>query len=360
MTTKSLSLCAAAAVLLSSALAAVAAEPPAVQTGSGSGQVYVNPGVGLLLFREDQPSRDVLAPMVRVGCDLTDLVSLEASGIWAPAVRSHASAGRPFNATDIFGLSGDAVFHVTRWERFDPYLSAGLGAFFSERDTMPSQHQNIVTPRLGAGAMYHLTDHWSLRAGGTLMAANFDFGEMFGLLEIGAVYYFGGGATPPPPPPPTPAVTDLSAQVDRYHAGDERAADDLAIVTIVLHYEYDVSILTAKEDFAKLNAVARVLGNHPGSLALVEGHADQKTGSSKAYNQKLSEERANGAVANLAAAGIDRSRLMAKGYGFSRPTDKSKVDLKNGNPENRRVEIYIKNAGGKAAEAEYRKYLESL
>ena len=48
---------------------------------------------------------------------------------------------------------------------------------------------------------------------------------------------------------------------------------------------------------------------------------------------------------------------MAKGYGFTRPKDAAKVDLVNGNPENRRVEIYIKNAGGKAAEAEYQKLL---
>jgi flagellar motor protein MotB len=44
-------------------------------------------------------------------------------------------------------------------------------------------------------------------------------------------------------------------------------------------------------------------------------------------------------------------RLSAVGYGYSRP--KVQPDLVNGNPENRRVEIYIRGAGTNADKVKY-------
>ena len=63
---------------------------------------------------------------------------------------------------------------------------------------------------------------------------------------------------------------------------------------------------------------------------------------------KLSQKRAEAVVEYLVkSCQIEKKRLTPVGYGFTRP--KEKPDLINGNPNNRRVEVYIKGAEGEDA-----------
>jgi len=146
--------------------------------------------------------------------------------------------------------------------------------------------------------------------------------------------------------------------VDKYHAGDLAAGADLSKVSIEMEFGHDVSIIDEKY-YDELDSIAQVLKDHPGSIALIEGHADRTKKSDKAYNQRLSELRANAAVRYLVKSGIEASRLLSKGYGFSRPKNPGAVDLVHGNPEDRRVDIYIKNSGGKGGEEEYTQHLKT-
>lgn len=119
-------------------------------------------------------------------------------------------------------------------------------------------------------------------------------------------------------------------------------SDDLMLFELYIQFDYDKAIINP-EHFQDIDVIAKVLSRNGDATAVIEGHADQKTKSSADYNQKLSERRAKAVSSYLnAAGGIDGKRLKAVGYGFSRP--KVKPDLKNGNPENRRVEIYIRGA----------------
>jgi OOP family OmpA-OmpF porin len=71
---------------------------------------------------------------------------------------------------------------------------------------------------------------------------------------------------------------------------------------------------------------------------VIEGHTDN-TGK-KAYNQKLSEKRANSVKSYLTKQfGTEESRLTAKGYGMSKPIDSNKT--KAGRQNNRRVEAAV-------------------
>jgi len=94
-----------------------------------------------------------------------------------------------------------------------------------------------------------------------------------------------------------------------------------------------------------------VLTRNPQATAVIEGHADRRTRSSEKYNQDLSERRAQAVVSYMVGKGVLDKKLTAVGYGFSRP--KVQPDLVNGNPENRRVEIYIRGAGTNADKAKY-------
>lgn len=87
-----------------------------------------------------------------------------------------------------------------------------------------------------------------------------------------------------------------------------------------------------------LYAVARNLNQYPNSRVEVIGHTDS-TGSA-AYNQDLSQRRAQSVAGVLAAAGVNSSRLSATGRGQSQPVASN--DTAAGRAQNRRVEILIR------------------
>jgi outer membrane protein OmpA-like peptidoglycan-associated protein len=121
-----------------------------------------------------------------------------------------------------------------------------------------------------------------------------------------------------------------------------KGSDDLMLVELNIKFDYNKAVIKP-EYFGQLNIIGKVLSRNADATAVVEGHADQKAKSGEDYNMKLSKRRAQSVVNYLeSAAGIDKNRLKAVGYGFSRP--KVKPDLVNGNPENRRVEVYIRGA----------------
>lgn len=82
-----------------------------------------------------------------------------------------------------------------------------------------------------------------------------------------------------------------------------------------------------------LNNVATVMQANPNLHVTVEGHTDS-TGKA-AYNQKLSEQRANAVTRHLIDQGVDASRLKAQGLGESRPVASNAT--REGRASNRRV-----------------------
>jgi outer membrane protein OmpA-like peptidoglycan-associated protein len=127
-------------------------------------------------------------------------------------------------------------------------------------------------------------------------------------------------------------------------------SDDLMLFEVYIPFDYDTTIIKPQY-FAEIDQVVNVLNRKSGSTAVIEGHADRRTRSSAKYNQDLSERRAQAVLSYMAGKGVETSRMNAVGYGFTRP--KVQPDLVNGNPENRRVEIYIRGAGTNADKGSY-------
>jgi outer membrane protein OmpA-like peptidoglycan-associated protein len=93
-----------------------------------------------------------------------------------------------------------------------------------------------------------------------------------------------------------------------------------------------------KKSYPVLEAVNSTLLDNPAIKRIrIEGHTDDK--GRDAYNQGLSEKRANAIMRYLVKAGIDPERLVAVGYGETRPIDTNKTE--NGRERNRRVEFTI-------------------
>jgi OOP family OmpA-OmpF porin len=91
----------------------------------------------------------------------------------------------------------------------------------------------------------------------------------------------------------------------------------------------------------RLQRVADFLIGHPDRNAVIEGHTDS-TGPN-AYNQELSQRRANAVELYLISLGIDQERLAARGYGEQFPVASNETTA--GRQENRRVEIVILDPG---------------
>ncbi len=87
-------------------------------------------------------------------------------------------------------------------------------------------------------------------------------------------------------------------------------------------------------------AVAALLKEFDGETieaVIVEGHTDDR--GPAAFNQKLSEKRAEAVKAELIANGVDASLIKTIGYGESKPVASNAT--REGRAKNRRVEIKV-------------------
>jgi outer membrane protein OmpA-like peptidoglycan-associated protein len=95
----------------------------------------------------------------------------------------------------------------------------------------------------------------------------------------------------------------------------------------------------------KLDQLAQFLTEHPDRRVQIEGFTDS-TGSD-AFNQALSEQRADAVKAALMSRGIDPSRISTEGYGKEFPVASNNDS--GGRQMNRRVEVVIGNGNGPIA-----------
>jgi outer membrane protein OmpA-like peptidoglycan-associated protein len=96
---------------------------------------------------------------------------------------------------------------------------------------------------------------------------------------------------------------------------------------------------------ANLRNLAASLRKYPNTQLLVVGHTDAS--GSDAYNQALSQRRADAALRFLGDQGIPSSRIAASGRGESEPVASN--DTEGGRQTNRRIEVAIyANAAARA------------
>jgi outer membrane protein OmpA-like peptidoglycan-associated protein len=388
---------------------------------------YVSAGLGALSYEGDEELKDGFLGTLRLGYEYNEWWSFEAGVAIAPYLeetfrfdqptqtrvsRLEESAGPGVHDTFALGASLDALFHFTRWERLDPYLTLGVGAILYGEEIGGEQFDPSV--RAGGGVMYHFNDEWAVRADVRTFLAGQDT-EANAIIDAGILWRWGAGVQPdivavdgpldsdgeglydweeqdlgtdpynadtdsdgltdyeevrvygtdPLNPDsdydqltdgdeihkyttnPLDADTDDGGVSDGHEVLDDgtdpregHGADDLLFFELYIQFDYDKSVIRP-EFYRDLDIIGKVLRRSENSSAVVEGHADRKTGSDEDYNQKLSERRAAAVVDYLVKnAGIASSRLTPKGYGFSRP--RAPNDPKKGNPANRRVEIYIR------------------
>lgn len=126
-------------------------------------------------------------------------------------------------------------------------------------------------------------------------------------------------------------------QRDLAGAHVERVGEGI-LITFESGMVFDTESYALKNDTkSNLDKLAATLKKYDDTNILIEGHTDD-TGED-AYNQKLSENRADAVEDYLVTQGIKNSRVTTKGYGESQPLAENATA--DGRQKNRRVEVAI-------------------
>ncbi len=107
---------------------------------------------------------------------------------------------------------------------------------------------------------------------------------------------------------------------------------------------YDFAKWNIRADAAQeLDKLVDILYDNPEISIELSSHTDSVD--TESYNQRLSQRRAESAVDYIVAAGINQSRITAKGYGESQPiarnTNPDGTDNPEGRQKNRRTEFKV-------------------
>lgn len=113
--------------------------------------------------------------------------------------------------------------------------------------------------------------------------------------------------------------------------------DEVVLTVDRLGFAFDSATLDAQSRSA-LDAAVAVIKSHSSVQMDVVGYTD--TSGPEAYNQKLSERRAQAALDYLVSKGVDAGQLRATGRGESAPVASN--DSKDGRERNRRVELVVR------------------
>ncbi len=129
-----------------------------------------------------------------------------------------------------------------------------------------------------------------------------------------------------------------------YTETKEIELDDVALEPIPrepiqfnIYYEFDKARLTEDSKILIDTTLLPVLQETPDLIVEISSHTDSKGDS--IYNKDLSQKRAESVVEYLVNKGIDKGRLIAKGYGEDKPIASN--DTGEGRAKNRRSEFRV-------------------
>jgi len=349
---------------------------------AAQGDWLLRGGIGVVDPKSNNLS---LSPEAEVQVDTGISATIEAAYFFADRWAVELLAAYPFtHDVDIDGAEGagnvgevdhlpptlSLQYHFNPEGTFRPYVGVGVNytTFFSEKTKGALAGLDLeLDDSWGAagqiGADVALGDNWFLNGVVRYIDidsdASLDGGDL-GEVEIDPFVYqlqvgyrFGQAvpvaaaapvaaavaAPPPPPPPPPPAdsdgdgVVDASDQCPDTPKGDRVSAQGCSCdVTRQLTFKLNSAELT-DEDKKILDEVAENLTRLKFVSGTVVGHTDSS--GSEAYNQGLSERRAQAAASYLETKGIGAGRLKVSGAGESEPIADNAT--KEGREQNRRV-----------------------
>jgi OOP family OmpA-OmpF porin len=258
-----------------------------------------------------------------IGYFLTDDVELRLG--YDEVHNARAEDGRNIKGSN---TALDALYHFnSSSDSLRPYVSAG----FSDQSIGQngrSGRNGSTFANLGGGAKYYFTENFYARAG-VEAQYNIDQGDTEWAPSVGIGLNFGGGSKPAPVAEPAPEPVAEVAPTP----------EPAETVRVELDVKFDFDKSKVKEEsYGDIKNLADFMNQYPQTNTTVEGHTDSV--GTDAYNQKLSERRANAVREVLVDQyGVGSERVGSVGYGESRPVADNATEA--GRAVNRRVEAEV-------------------
>ena len=289
------------------------------------GAWYALPGLSYNWTDSDLNAQDDLGGFIRAGKEINDKWDFQVGGSYASIDGNQTGKYKQ----TLLGV--DALYMFSR-EKLRPFLLVGIGYAHNKVDYMGGSDSSWMA-NVGAGVQYLVNDTiglqadvrqvWSEAKIGTPAASSSDTISNT-VLNFGAILRFGG------PVPATEIVAEPATEIVAEPATEivaEPATEIVAepcspnVETIEIQsealFDFDKAVIRDNSNRALDEAIAKMKDHGDVEFILVTGHTDRI--GSEAYNQKLSERRANAVKKYLSTHGIDVARIKSQGKGESEP-----------------------------------------
>lgn len=292
------------------------------EEGAYKGSWYALPGISHNWTDSDLNAKDDVGGFVRAGKEISQNWDVQLGGSYA-SVDGNTSG--KYKQT-LLGV--DALYMFSR-EKLRPFLLVGLGYAHNKLDyAVAGGSKDSVMGNIGAGVQYLVTENIGLQADLRSVWSEANIGTdsktvANTVLNFGAIFRFGV---------PTQAVAEpVQAVVEPAQfvvepapkaavvAEPVKPACKPAVETITIQsealFDFDKYAIKGKNNQVLDDVASKIKEHDDVDFILVTGHTD-KIGTD-AYNQKLSERRADAVKKYLATHGIKDVRIKSVGKGES-------------------------------------------
>lgn len=321
-----------------------------------AGSFEFGPFIGYNFFESSQNLKNGLMFGGRVGYNFTRHFGVEGAGEYISSrvddtTKTGVMEGQfrsPTDKVDLTFYNINAVYHFIPDGKFNPFVLVGFGGtHYSQKIST----RDMAAFNAGVGVKYSLTDNIALRLDVQDYMVTEIFQETYHNIgvSVGISFMFGGTAkraqaevakyepaaeprpqprpTPPPPSPPKARVDEKVIILASEPKVEEKIVAAVSVAkteekVIVLafedvHFDFDKSTLKPEAQ-AILKRNIQILKSNPKVKIRIAGYTSAS--GTEAYNQKLSERRANAVNRYLVnEGGIALDRLSTIGYGETKP-----------------------------------------
>lgn len=286
----------------------------------------------------DVDNRVNATQLINAGVDLSRQIALDIQAV------NLGSAGfspngdieyREFNASGLYYVGKNR--HRFKRRGFTGFGRVGVGYLDNNTNGVPFDQVNGLHLLLGIGAEYMTPVGLGLRA------EFITYDEDINLANLGLIYRFGRQekrtpiqtvAVAAPAPIATPVIPAIP--VIQAATPEPNACLELSGVADGVNFHSNSAELT-DESRIILGDFATTLTDCFTSNVTVSAHTDNQ--GAEAYNEKLSQQRANSVVKFFEENGVDSHRLRSIAFGERLPIDSN--DTSVGRASNRRVELLV-------------------
>jgi OmpA-OmpF porin, OOP family len=349
--------------------------PQAGASGYSNGAFYLTPMAGGIFYFDNPDIYDGAIVGGRIGAFFSKSVSLELAFDYAFSNYKGPPPIGGTNAHHFYGLlNGLYHFEPVLSDKLHFFLLGGIG--IGQLDSsVPLSADTGFAGNYGAGAQYVLSDMLALRGEVRHLLVT-GIPESNLIVSLGLALNFGGEeAAPPPPPAAEPMDSDDDGVVDPQDACpgtprgcivdvqgcpldgdldgvcdgidqcpdtpkgakvDEKGCSFHGGVLEGINFAFDKAVILTSS-WVVLDDAELFLKNNPKTVVEIGGHTDSV--GKAAYNQKLSERRADAVRQYLISKGVPASQMTSRGYGASKPIADNATDA--GRAKNRRIEFTI-------------------